>query len=75
MACGLNEVHTCVDSIVHDVHSVDFVLGIQVGIETLLDILDNRPPRVIVIDKITKPWCIYNSEAETHTVFLDIGTY
>lgn len=75
MTCRLDKVYTCVHSVVHDVHSVDLVLGIQVGIETLLNVLDNGSPRVIIVDKVTKPWGIDNGETETHTIFLDIGTY
>jgi hypothetical protein len=33
-----------VDAVVNNVHAVDLVLSIQVGVETLLDVVDNRAP-------------------------------
>jgi hypothetical protein len=44
VAGGLNEVDAGVDAVVDDVHAVDLVLGIEVGVETLLNVLDNGPP-------------------------------
>ena len=73
MAGRLNEVNTSMDAVVNNVHAVDLVLGFQVGIETLLDIFDNRSPRVIVVNKVTKSRGIHNSQTKANSVFFNIG--
>lgn len=54
VSCGLDEVDTCMHTVVNDVHAVDFILGIQVGVKSLLDVLNNWSPGVIVVDEVTK---------------------
>jgi hypothetical protein len=54
MASWLNEVHASVDSVVNDVHTVDLVLRIQVCVETLLNVVHNWSPRLIIVNEITK---------------------
>jgi hypothetical protein len=63
MTGWLDEVHTGVDSVVNDVHTVDFVLGVEVGIEALLNVVHNWSPGLIVVDEITETWGINNSQA------------
>ena len=75
MASWLNKVHTGVNSVVNDVHSVDLVLGIQVGIEALLDVVYNWSPGLIVVDKVTESGGINNSQTQTNTVLLNICAY
>lgn len=58
VASWLDEVHTSMDAVVNDVHAVDLVLGIQVGIESLLNVINNWPPRLVIVDKVTKAWGI-----------------
>ena len=41
---GLNKVDARVNSVVHDIGSIDLVLGVQIGIEALLDVLHNWLP-------------------------------
>lgn len=72
MACGLDEEDTCVDAVVYDVHPVDLVLGIQISIEALLDVICNWPPGLVIVDKVTKARGINNSQTQTNTSFLDI---
>ena len=72
MACWLNEVDACMDTVVNDVHAVDLVLRIQVCIKSLLDVVNNWSPRLVVVDKVTKAWGIDNSQAKTNTVLLNI---
>lgn len=60
------------DAVVHDVHPVDLVLGIQVSIEALLDVIRNWPPGLVVVDKVTEARGINNSQAQTNTCLLDI---
>ena len=73
VACGLDEVHASVDSIVDDVHAVDLVLGVEVGVESLLDVLHDRAPRVVVVNEVSEAWCVYDCEAQAHSVLLDVG--
>lgn len=71
---GLNEVNARVDTVVDDVGTVDLVLGLQVSIVSLLNVLDNRTPRVIVVHKVTKARRVDDGQTETDTVLFDIGT-
>lgn len=73
VAGGLDEVDAGVDAVVHNVAAVDLVLGLQVGIEALLDVLDDRAPRVVVVDKVTESGGINHAQAETHAILLDIS--
>jgi hypothetical protein len=40
----LDKVHTGVHTIVDNVHAIDLILSVEVSIEALLNVLDNRPP-------------------------------
>lgn len=73
MAGGLNEIDTSVNPVVNNVHTVDLVLRVEVGIETLLDVLDNRTPGVVVVDKVTETGGIDDGQAEPDTVLLNVG--
>jgi hypothetical protein len=59
-------------AVVHDVHAIDLVLGIQICIEALLDVLHNRTPRSIVVHKVTKAGGINNGQTETNAILLDV---
>jgi len=50
------------DSVINNVHAVNLVLGIQVCIEALLNVIHNWSPRLIVIDEITKTRGINNGQ-------------
>ena len=69
---GLDEVDTGVDAVVDNVHAVDLVLGIQVGVETLLDVLGDWAPGVVVVDKVTETRSVDNGQAQADAVFLNI---
>lgn len=73
VASGLDEVNTSVDTVVDNVAAVNLVLSLEVGVETLLDVLDNWAPRVVVVDKITEAGGIDDAQAETDTVLLNVG--
>lgn len=73
MASGLDEVNDGVDAVVHNVHAVDLVLSVQISVESLLNVLDNRVPRLIVVDEVTETWGINNSQSQTNTVLLNVG--
>lgn len=69
----LNKVHTGMDTVVNDVHAVDLVLSIEVGIETVLNVLHNWSPGLVIVHKVSKTRSIHNRQSQTHTVLLDIG--
>jgi hypothetical protein len=71
---GLNEVHAGMDAVVDNVHAVDLVLGIEISIEALLDVLDDRAPGLVVVDKVTKSRSIDNVQSQTNTVLLNVCT-
>jgi hypothetical protein len=73
VASGLDEVDNGVDAVVHDVHAVDLVLGVEVGVEPLLDVLDNGVPRLIVVDEVAKAGCVNNGQSQTNAVLFDVG--
>ena len=58
VASGLDEIDTGVDAVVDNVHAVDLVLSIQVGVEALLNVLDNGVPGLIVVDEVAKAGCV-----------------
>ena len=69
---GLDEIDTSVDAVVDDVHAVDLVLGIEVGVETLLDVLGNGTPGVIVVHEIAETRGVDDSQTQAHTVLLNV---
>lgn len=69
---GLDEVDDSVNTVVDNVHTVDLVLGIQVGVKTLLDVLDNRVPGLIVVDEVTKAGCIDYRQPQTDTILFNV---
>ena len=73
VASGLDEVNTGVDTVVHNVHPVDLVLGIQVGVVSLLNVVDNRSPRLVIVHKVTETGRVNNGQAKTDAGFLDIS--
>jgi hypothetical protein len=74
VASGLNEVYNSVDAVVYDVHAVDLVLRLEVGVETLLNVLDNGVPRFIVVDEVAESGRVNNSQPQTDTVLLNVST-
>lgn len=73
VASWLDEVNASVNTVVDNVHAVDLVLGFEIGIEALLDVLDDRPPGVVVVDKVTETGRVNDSQAKTNAVLLDVG--
>lgn len=71
---GLDEVDTGVNTVVNDVGTIDLVLGLQISVVSLLNVLNNRAPRVIVVHKVTKARGIDHRQAQTNTVLLNVGT-
>ena len=58
VACRLDEVDASVYTVVNNVHPVELVLSIKIGVEALLDVLNNRSPRVIVVNEVAKAGCV-----------------
>ena len=74
VASRLDEEDAGMDAVIDNVHTIDFVLGIQVGIKALLNVVNDRPPRLIVVDKVTKSWGVDNGQSKANTGLLNIGT-
>lgn len=73
MTGGLDEVDTCVDAVVDNVHAVNLVLGVEVGIEALLDVLSNGTPGFGIVHKISKARSVHDSKSQTDPILLNIG--
>jgi hypothetical protein len=69
----LDEIDACVDAVVYNVHAVDLILGIEVCVEALLNVLHNGAPRSIVVDKVAEPRGINDSQAQTHAVLFNVS--
>ena len=63
VAGGLDKVNACMYTVIHNVHPVYFVLCIQIGVEACFNVLNNGPPRIVVVDEIAKTWCVDNGES------------
>lgn len=74
VASWLNEENTSVNSVVDNVHAVNLVLSVKVGVEALLNVVDNRAPRLVVVDKVAKARGVDDGETETNTSLFNIGT-
>lgn len=72
MACRLDKVDASMNTVVDDVHAVDLVLGLKICIESLLNVFDDGPPGIIVVDKVAKSWGVNDRQAKSHTVLLNI---
>lgn len=70
---GLDEEDTGVNSVVNNVHAVDLVLGIEVGVESLLNVVDDGSPRLVVVDEVAESRSVNNGQAETDTGLLNVG--
>ena len=71
---GLDEVDACVNAVVDNVHSVDLILSLEVGVESLLDVLNDWSPRIVVVDEITEARCVHDCQSESDAIFLDVST-
>lgn len=72
VACRLNEIDTCMNTVVDDVHAVDLILCLEICIESLLNVLNDWSPGIVVVDKITKAGCVDNGQSESDTVLFNI---
>ena len=74
VAGGLDEVHAGMHAVVDDVHAVDLVLCLQIGIESLLNILNDWSPRIIIVDKVAKARRVNNSQSQPDSILFDVCT-
>ena len=75
MASWLNEEDTSMDPVVYDVHPVDLVFSVQVGIKSRLDIFHNRMPRIGVVHEVPEARGVNDGQPKTNTIFFNIGAY
>ena len=69
----LDEVDARVDAIVDDVHTIDLVLGVEIDVEPLIDVVDDGTPGLIVVDEITETGRVDDGQPKTDAVLLDVG--
>ena len=60
-------------AVVHDVHPIDLVLGVQVGVKTLLNVFNNRAPRVVVINKVSEARSVHHRQPKANSIFFNVG--
>ena len=58
VSCWLDEVDASVYAVVHNVHTIDLILSIEVSVKSLLNVLDDGSPRVIIVDEVAKARCV-----------------
>ena len=75
MTSGLDEIDAGMNTVINDVHAIDFILCIEIVVEPRLDVFYYWPPRIVVVDKITKARSIYHCKTEANTVLFDVGAY
>lgn len=63
VAGGLDKVNACMYTVIHNVNPVHFVLRIQISVEACFDILNDGPPRIVVVDEIAKTRCVYDGKS------------
>lgn len=74
VAGGLDEEDDGVDAIVDDVHAVHLVLLVKVGVESLLNVLNNGFPRFVVVDEVTKAGRVNDGQPQADAIFLNVCT-
>lgn len=62
-------------AIVYDVHPVHLVLSIKIGIKSLFDVLNDWPPRIVVVDEVPETRGINYRKAETNAILFNVGAY
>lgn len=73
VASGLDEEHAGVDTVVDNVHAVDLVLRVEVGVVTLLNVVDNRAPGLIVVDEVSESRGVDHGQAKADASLFNVG--
>lgn len=74
VAGGLDKVDAGMDSVVRDFLAVELVLLREVRVEAGLDVIEDRLPAFIVVDKVAETGGVDDGEAESDAIFLNVGT-
>lgn len=72
MTGRLDKVYTGVYTVIHQFCSVDPVFLFEVGVESGLDVVDNRLPGVCIVDKVSISRSVDDRQSQSHSIFLDI---
>jgi len=72
VARRLDEVDAGMNTVIHDVHAVDLVLGLEVCVKSLLNVLNDRSPGVVVVDEVTEAGCVDHGQSESDAIFFDV---
>ena len=62
VAGGLDKVYTSMYTIIHNIHAVDLILSVEICVKALFNVLDDRLPRVVIVDKIAEARRINNCQ-------------
>lgn len=73
MTGRVNEVNTSMDTVVDDVTTIDLVFGLEVSVEARFDVIDNRTPRLVIVDKVTKTRRVDDRQLEANAILFNIG--
>lgn len=73
VASRLDEENAGMNAVVDNVHAVNLVLRIKVGIEALFDVVDDRAPRLVIVDEVAKAGGVNHRQPQTHASLLDIS--
>lgn len=73
VASGLDEEDAGMDAVVDNVHAVNLVLSVEVRIEALLNVLDDRAPRLVVVHKVAEAGGVDDGKAQADAGLLDVG--
>ncbi len=74
MTRRLDEVDASMDTVVDNVHTIDLIFGFEVGVKSLLNVLHNGPPGIVIVHKVSETWRVNDCQAQSDSVFLDVGT-
>jgi hypothetical protein len=70
----LDEVDASMNAVVNDIHSVDLILRLEVCIESLLNVLNDWTPGVIIVNEVAKAGGVDDCQSESDAVLFDVGT-
>lgn len=72
MSSRLNKVQASMYSVVDELLPVDSVFLLEVSVKARLYVFEDGLPAVIVVDKVTKAWCVDDGEPQLDAVFLNV---
>jgi hypothetical protein len=72
MTSRLNEVQTRMNTVINHLHPVDPVLLLQVRVESRLDVVEDRLPALLVVDKVSVSRRVYDRQTQADSILLDV---